>query len=196
MTTLPPSVPDSALARTPSATLPPYLFKRGTTYYFKRRIPADCRDAMPDSRGQVWKSLDTGLLEKAKVRRVPVHEQLLRCGFLTYVEEQRAAGHQRLFPSQRNANKHGIWSNAVGKWFGRYLRSIGLDDSRLCFHSFRSNFKLRCSLSGIETEVRDALTGHWVSRSDSARGYVKVADRQYPYAPRRESASAARWSTS
>lgn len=68
MTTLSPSVPDSALARTPSATLPPYLFKRGTTYYFKRRIPADCRDAMPNARGQVWKSLDTGLLEKAKVR--------------------------------------------------------------------------------------------------------------------------------
>lgn len=121
------------------------------------------------------------LKTESSFRRVPLHEELLRCGFLAYVQEQRVMGHQRLFPSQRNRNKHRIWSNAVGKWFGRYLTSIGLDDPRLCFHSFRSTFKQQCSLSGIETEERDALTGHWVSRSDPGRGYMKDAERQYPY---------------
>lgn len=477
MTTLPPRVPDSALARTPSVTLPPYLYRRGTTYYFKRRIPADCRDAMPHARGQVWKSLDTNLLERAKVRlavevtefdltiaqcrrdkasrlagvqtlkagaattqtgvssgaslesldplavlraveeslerlrqltggaqserrseqtkppvverkaapvaapktpatrglrptllhlfedwklkqtksrticavqaavmefrtltgplaveditrqhargyrdhlierrlangtienrigflstlvrhgraemvehltanpfeniavsggqglraekerraydiselnqlyssrlytqgyrpkgqvaeaaywapllgpflgarieevaqlriqdvqringmwciricdlgeaqsvknvgsfrRVPLHETVMRCGFLAYVAQQARAGHERVFPSLSNENANRIWSNSLGKWYGRYLDSIGLHDHRLDYHSFRYTFRQQCSLSGIDNEVRDALTGHWVSNVDSGRTYMKAENKQYPF---------------
>jgi hypothetical protein len=49
------------------SSLPRYLYRRGRTYYFKRKIPADVTDAFPNCRGQVWKSLDTPLFERAKV---------------------------------------------------------------------------------------------------------------------------------
>ncbi|NWG74067.1 MAG: site-specific integrase [Rubrivivax sp.] len=114
-------------------------------------------------------------------RTVPVHEELLKCGLLEYVESVRVAGHGRLFPSHRNDNKYKRWGNALGKWFSRYIDQIGLSDKRLSFHSFRFTFKQQCTLSGIEDEVRDALAGHWVSRSTPGRGYMRAPERQYPF---------------
>jgi hypothetical protein len=61
------------------------------------------------------------------------------------------------------------------------LETIGLDDHRLDYHSFRYTFRQQCSLCGIENEVRDALTGHWVSNNDAGRTYMKGENRQYPF---------------
>lgn len=114
-------------------------------------------------------------------RRVPLHESLVRLGFLKYVAEQARAGAERVFPSLSNNNANRIWSNSLGKWWGRYLDDIGLSDPRLDYHSFRYTFRQQCSLCGIENESRDALTGHWVSNNDSGRTYMKAENRQYPY---------------
>lgn len=114
-------------------------------------------------------------------RTVPAHDELVRCGFIDYVETVRAQGRERLFPSQRNDNKYKRWGNALGKWYSRYIDEIGLSDKRLSFHSFRFTFKQQCTLCGIEVEVRDALAGHWVSRSTPGRGYMRTSERQYPF---------------
>jgi hypothetical protein len=91
------------------------------------------------------------------------------------------AGHERVFPTLTNENANGIYSNSAGKWYGRYLETIGLDDHRLDYHSYRYTFRQQCSLCGIENEVRDALTGHWVSNNDAGRAYMKAENRQYPF---------------
>ncbi|MFS2047477.1 DUF6538 domain-containing protein [Variovorax sp. Varisp41] len=114
-------------------------------------------------------------------RRVPLHDEMIRCGFLVHVADQVSAGHDRVFPSLSNDNIHGAWSNALAKWFGRYLDTIGLDDPRVDYHSFRYRFRQQCSPCGIDNEVRDALTGHWVSNSDAGRTYMKAENRQYPF---------------
>jgi hypothetical protein len=46
---------------------PQYLSKRGNTYYFVRKIPADALEAFPCHSSLVTKSLGTPLLEKAKM---------------------------------------------------------------------------------------------------------------------------------
>lgn len=114
-------------------------------------------------------------------RRVPVHKELIKAGFLKHVEQMKALGHKRVFPSLSNQNANGSFSNAAGKWFGRFLDSIKLTDSRLDFHSFRYTFKQQCTLNGIANEVRDALSGHWSSASDASRVYMRAEDRQYPF---------------
>jgi integrase len=124
---------------------------------------------------------DQTLKTDTSYRYVPLHQEVIQCGFLSYWAETKQAGHTRLFPSQKNENKHQRWSNALGKWYSSYLTKIGLNDERLCYHSFRFTFKQRCTQSGIENEVRDALTGHWVSKSDAGRGYMKAEERQYPF---------------
>jgi integrase len=114
-------------------------------------------------------------------RRVPLHETLIQSGFLKYVANQARAGAVRVFPSLSNDNANRIWSNALGKWWNRYIDGIGLSDPRLDYHAFRYSFRQQCTLCGIENETRDALTGHWVSNNDSGRTYMKAENRQYPY---------------
>lgn len=128
---------------------------------------------------------DLGENQKVKTassfRRVPLHESVIQAGFLVYVARMAKAGHEQLFPTLSNDNANGIYSNALGKWYGRYLESIGLEDHRLDYHSFRYTFRQQCSLCGVENETRDALTGHWLSNSDAGRAYMKAENRQYPF---------------
>jgi len=114
-------------------------------------------------------------------RLVPLHDEVIQCGFLDYVEQVKKAGHQRVFPSHRNNNKYKRWGNALGKWYSGYLDDIGMDDERLCYQSFRFNFKQQLAVCGVEDEVKDALAGHWFSRSDPGRGYMRTPKRQYPF---------------
>jgi integrase len=118
---------------------------------------------------------------ESSFRRVPLHDAVIRSGFLVYAARMASAGHERLFPTLSNHNANRIYSNAVGKWFGRYLETIGLGDSRLDYHSFRYSFKQQCSLCGLSDEVRDALSGHWVGAKDAGRAYLRGENRQYSY---------------
>jgi integrase len=118
---------------------------------------------------------------ESSFRRVPLHDAVIQSGFLVYAANMAAAGHKRLFPTLSNHNTNRIYSNSVGKWFGRYLETIGLGDSRLDYHSFRYSFKQQCSLSGVSDEVREALSGHWVGSKDAGRAYLRGENRQYSY---------------
>lgn len=113
-------------------------------------------------------------------RRVPVHDELIKLGFLRYVCELKRCGEERLFPTLRADNKYGIWSNATGQSFGRMLTRMGLTSDQLDYHSFRYNFKQRLSLCGVDPEVRDALAGHW-SAKDGVGNYMKAANAQYDF---------------
>lgn len=114
-------------------------------------------------------------------RRVPLHEVIIRSGFLAYAARMAAAGHDRVFPTLSNDNATGTYSNAAGKWYARYLDIIGLTDRRLDYHSYRYTLRQQMSLCGTQNETRDALTGHWLSNTDSGRTYMKAEQRQYPY---------------
>jgi hypothetical protein len=124
---------------------------------------------------------DQHLKNDTSYRMVPLHEEVIRFGFLVYVARMKLAGHKRVFPSALNENKYGRWGNALGTWYSRYLEKIGLDNTRLCYHSFRYNFKQRLTNCGAHNEVRDALMGHWAGYRESGKGYLKGANRQYPF---------------
>ncbi|MDT7836370.1 site-specific integrase [Aquabacterium sp. OR-4] len=114
-------------------------------------------------------------------RLVPIHQELVACGFLDFVENQKRAGHQRVFHSLKNDNKYKRFSNAYGKWHSAFLDRLGLDDERLCFHSYRFSFKQQLGICGATDEVKDALTGHWLEKGVSGKGYMRVRDKQYPF---------------
>lgn len=124
---------------------------------------------------------DQKLKNEGSFRRVPLHEELIKCGLLAYAAKVAAAGHKRLFPTLSNRNANEIFSNSPGKWFGRYCDRIGLTDRRLDFHSFRYLMKQRLGLCGVENEVRDALLGHWASDSNAKRVYMRAEENQYPF---------------
>lgn len=92
-------------------------------------------------------------------RRVPIHSDLIRLGFITFVENARTAGHVRI-PELR-PDKYGHITANWSKWFGRYLRgTIKVTDDRMRFHSFRHAFKDYAREAEIPEDVNDAFTGH------------------------------------
>lgn len=93
-------------------------------------------------------------------RRVPIHPELVRLGFLAYVEQRRKAGDERLFPDL--LQYRGKWTTLWGKWWGQYARKRGLKDTHKApFHAFRHTVKAAYRLADVEEVVYDALQGHF-----------------------------------
>ncbi len=91
-------------------------------------------------------------------RRVPLHPELVRLGFLDFVQQQRTGGHARLFPELK-PDRHGTLSRLWGKRYRYFARSVGVTDSRKTFHSLRHGF-VDAARAVMEEEHRHALTGH------------------------------------
>jgi len=106
-------------------------------------------------------------------RRVPLHSELLRLGFLRYVERVKAAGHKLLFPGF--PPKGDKASGTAKVWFRKLLASTGLRDTThraalVGFHCFRSNFLNRAMNQG--ELLAHWLTGHTDGQvSQVVRGY-------------------------
>ncbi|WP_454752127.1 DUF6538 domain-containing protein [Cupriavidus necator] len=118
-----------------------------------------------------------GVKNAGSNRRIPVHAELIRLGFIDYAQGQR--GKPRIFDglkADRNGREAAKWS----RWFSKYLRTVcGVTDSRMVFHSFRHNFKDLTRGAHVPEEVSDAITGH-TSGKVSRRWYGGLA---YPLAP-------------
>jgi integrase len=100
------------------------------------------------------------LKNRGSERRVPLHPELVRAGFLDYVTERKRAGDTLLFPELR-ADAHGTRTRMWGKRFARHVRLVcGVTDKRKAsFHSFRHAFVDAARAVMIE-EHRHAITGH------------------------------------
>ncbi len=102
------------------------------------------------------------------VRKVPVHGELARSGFLRFVEHQKATGQERLFPDLK-PNKYGRLTAKWGEWFSGYRKECGVSHKGLVFHSFRHTFKHWARHVGIIEGVQRQIMGH--SDKDVADGY-------------------------
>lgn len=97
-------------------------------------------------------------LKTASSRRiVPIHPELLRLGFSSYVA--CVSGEVHLF-SDLKVSRYGKRTVEFSKWWGRWARKLGIGDERKVFHSFRHTFKAACRRAGIDEEKHDLLTGH------------------------------------
>ena len=123
--------------------------------------------------------LDINTLDESKSlktrssrRRVPLHAELIRLGFLKYVSKLPPQG--SLWPDPKPDNKGKLTGN-WSKWWGRYARQeAGITDPRKVFHSFRHTFKDATRAAGIDEALSDALTGH------SGGGVRRTYGRGYP----------------
>lgn len=93
-------------------------------------------------------------------RQIPLHPELIRIGFLDWVQGRRDKGVSTVFGEM--AGRRDV-DGAKGSWsqcWMTYQRAIGITDHRKVFHSFRHCFKRACREAGIEEEIHDAITGH------------------------------------
>lgn len=140
-------------------------------------------DIYIDDYDNVWVVRFTNLEEGqslktvASRRRIPLHPDLLELGLLEYVESQRVAKHVRLF-NLLTPDKHGAFSASFGKWYGRYVRALGIIDTRKVFHSYRHLFKSTLRRGQADDKASRALMGHALSDTSD-----KYGDESYPLPP-------------
>ena len=98
------------------------------------------------------------LKNAGSARRVPIHADLIRLGFLDFAAG--AKGQARIFGALRPDKYDHITAN-WSKWFGRYLRKVcGVTDPRMVFHSFRHSFRFYALQVGIPDVEVMAIMGH------------------------------------
>jgi integrase len=101
-----------------------------------------------------------GLKNVGSRRRIPLHPELERLGFVSLAQQAKAEGRKRVFHNLA-PSVDGKEGGNFSKWFGRYLRDrCMVKDKRMVFHSFRHFFKEAMREVEIPKEINDALTGH------------------------------------
>lgn len=106
--------------------------------------------------GSTRKSVKTGGSERV----IPIHSELIRCGFLAYHASMLKRGEKQLFP-EIEPDSRGFFSGNPSRFFGRYLRAIGVKgDNSVNFHSFRHGIADAFRRAGYLDEQFGMLLGH------------------------------------
>ncbi|PPV00793.1 integrase [Xanthomonas vasicola] len=108
---------------------------------------------------------DEGEHQKVKtevsLRTVPLHPELLKMGFLDWVDAKREAGQTRLFLAAKATavNGQGNW---ITKAFSRHLAEVGKgwEPAKRGFHSLRKTFIQELQGAGVVSELRAQIVGH------------------------------------
>ena len=93
-------------------------------------------------------------------RRVPLHPEVQRLGFLDYVNSLSHAPETPIFTNLKPGGPDKKLGTSFTKWFGRYKTLIGLGENLLDYHSFRHTVTTKLYAAGVDEVIIDTLVGH------------------------------------
>lgn len=116
-----------------------------------------------------------------KSRTCPVHPMLRRLGFLNYIEQQRKAGEDRLFPKLSYTGAKG-WCGKVRNWWNETFQEEMLENrDGKSFHSLRKNFIDWFKQNGVYETAHDrAIVQSMIGHED---GDVTAAHYEQEFSP-------------
>lgn len=154
----------------------------------------ETEDIAKEEDTNIWFALliDNGtksLKNKGSIRSIPIHEELIRIGFLDFVDEARREGRKNLFSDGLTLEKTKGWGGSATTFFtrmpssstkyGGYFYKVGIR-KRLAdgkpdakkFHAFRHTFTdlLRNTGEHIETLI-PVFTGHAAENKNQSDEY-------------------------
>lgn len=142
-------------------------------------------DIRKQEEGDVWyldfnlegegKMEDASLKTVNAIRVVPIHDAILKAGFIAYVEALREAGHKRLFPELKHAPGKG-YADGSGSWFNEKLlgKTLGIPrNGRKTFHSFRHTVATALDRIDAPQKICNQLLGHERGEGQGANRYRK-----------------------
>lgn len=105
----------------------------------------------------------------AGTRLIPVHNELIRLGFLDYVRSSEKNGSVWLWPDlpRREGKAGGYFS----QWFGQTRRALGFSKYP-DFHCLRHTVRTQLAEADVPEPTIDALLGHEIGGSTGARVYT------------------------
>lgn len=114
---------------------------------------------------------DKRLKTEQSKRRVPIHPELVRIGFLDFVAERRRdTTHPRLFPDLP-LGATGYFSNPFSKFFARFRKATLGKECKATFHSLRHHFRDALTEAGVPIPDVEALGGWQVGERSAERLY-------------------------
>ncbi len=115
------------------------------------------------------KSRNVRVKNRQSIRRVPVHSDLMKAGFLDFVEAKRSVSATgRLFPMVKH-------SSAVSMFFRRIMRRAKIDRPELTLHSVRHTYATEFARLNVPDKVAQYLTGHAMGHDVHSRVYMHYA---------------------
>lgn len=100
------------------------------------------------------------LKNKSSCRLIPIHDQLIKLGFLDYVEQVRQGKSVRIF-TDIIKRKKGTYGSKVGGWFNKNKKNyFNINNPKQSFHSFRHTFIDTLKQQGVKEELVAVVVGH------------------------------------
>lgn len=114
-------------------------------------------------------SNDMRLKTAASARKIPVHPELAKIGFLELARKARERPGQLLFSDLPASSDH-YPSSIFSKRFATFLKSLDLNESgrKVSFHSFRHTFRDALRTENANPDLVDELGGWSRSRKVSS----------------------------
>ncbi|ASN10583.1 site-specific integrase [Xanthomonas citri] len=104
-------------------------------------------------------------------RFIPLAQPVIEAGFLTYVEEARQAGVERLFPDLPNSTGLG-YGRQLSRQFSVYIKRQGVSEKGQGFHGFRHTIASKLDEAGVSASAIGALTGHGTGQTVLEKFYI------------------------
>ncbi len=106
---------------------------------------------------------DKSVKSQAGRRKVPLHSELIRLGFLDFVASRKAS--TRLFPDYSYSANGGYGRN-LGRWCNEsFLPKLGIKQPGLVFHSLRHTVVTRLGQASFAEPIIQCIVGHARSAS-------------------------------
>lgn len=118
----------------------------------------DTPDKVMDDETEADKSLKTPNAQ----RQMPIHPELIKLGFLKYVEALKVDGRERLFPELKHHEIKG-YRGYASKWFNENYLGKQLEmprDGKRVFHSLRHNYVNHLDRLELSERMIAQLVGH------------------------------------
>lgn len=169
-----------------------YVFRHWVTLialYSGMRVNEICQleisDIKQDKKSKIFyfdlnKNGDRKSLKNTRAKRkIPIHQTLIKLGFLSYVESQKRKKETKLF-SELTYTKGEKWSKKVKRWFNHdYLEVKGVekfvseDHTTVSFHCFRTTFNNYIKQNGLDRSIGEEILGHTNKKVSSVNeGYT------------------------
>lgn len=104
-------------------------------------------------------------------RFISLAQPVIDAGFLTYVEEARRAGVERLFPDLPNSTGLG-YGRQLSRQFSVYIKRQGVPEKGQGFHGFRHTIASKLDEAGVSASAIGALTGHGTGQTVLEKFYI------------------------
>lgn len=116
---------------------------------------------------------DKQLKNDSSKRRVPLHNKLIKLGFIDYVVGLKNRGINRIFPEL--THQRDGYGTVASKWFARYRKKLGIEGRNKVFHSLRHNVATALKQNNIDYMKAGAILGHYnnsITFNTYASGYT------------------------